>query len=396
MRNASRSVPASATSGSSPGSASGLSNGVTVHQPMPRSRAADRTAASGWNAAAPRSTGAWPPAAAFTQDASRNSWLVRTRSAARARIRSGSQASTRPPGGTWSSSSSIRSASTGANASMPSTPMPSASLPRISARPGWSLASCLARSRTAGVSSNSRHGGAHRPSAGVQAALVGDPEVADLLDAVPPELHPQRVFLGGREHVQDAAAHGDLAAVLDQVGAHVADVHQPGDGLLEVGVLACAQRHRFQVAQPADHRLQQAAHRADQHGDRAGLRAARVRVGQPAQHGQPPPGGVRTRRDPFVRQGFPGREAGHRAWRQQRLEGAGQLLRLARGGRHGQHEPLRLSPGLIRPRWGGGQRAAAAKRETRRPGMAAARAVRRDPYPCHPGSAHAAARGPRL
>ena len=190
---------------------------------------------------------------------------------------------------------------------------------------------------------------------GVQAALVGDPEVADLLDAVAPELHPQRVFLGGREHVQDAAAHGDLAAVLDQVGAHVADVHQPGDGLLEVGVLAWAQRHRFQVAQPADHRLQQAAHRADQHGDRAGLRAARVRVGQPAQHGQPPPGGVRARRDPFVRQGFPGREAGHRAWRQQRLEGAGQFLRLARRGRHGQHEALRFRPGLIRPGWGGGQ-----------------------------------------
>ena len=95
----------------------------------------------------------------------------------------------------------------------------------------------------------------------VQAALVGDPEVADLLDAVAPELHPQRVFLGGREHVQDAAAHGDLAAVLDQVGADVADVHQAGDGLLEVGVLAGPQRDRLQVAQPADHRLEQAAHR---------------------------------------------------------------------------------------------------------------------------------------
>ncbi len=76
------------------------SNGAIVHQGSPRLSAAARTWVIDWNADAPRSIGAWPPAAAFTQDASRNSWLVRTRSAARARIRSGSQASTCPPAGT--------------------------------------------------------------------------------------------------------------------------------------------------------------------------------------------------------------------------------------------------------------------------------------------------------
>ena len=144
---------------------------------------------------------------------------------------------------------------------MPSTVMPSASLPSTSARPGCSSASCLARSRTAGVSSSSRQGGAHSPSAVVQAALVGHPELADLLDLVAEELDPQRMLLGGREHVEDAAADGDLAAVLDQVGAGVADLDQPGEHVVEVGRLARAQRHRLEVAEPADDRLQQAADR---------------------------------------------------------------------------------------------------------------------------------------
>ena len=75
-------------------------NGARVHQGSPSAAAAARTRVIGWNTAAPRSIGTSPPAAAFTQDASRNSWLVRTRSAARALIRSGSQASTQPPAGT--------------------------------------------------------------------------------------------------------------------------------------------------------------------------------------------------------------------------------------------------------------------------------------------------------
>jgi len=75
-------------------------NGAIVHQGRPSAAAATRTRSIGWKAAAPRSIGASPPAAALTQDASRNSWLVLTSSSARARTRSGSQASTIPPAGT--------------------------------------------------------------------------------------------------------------------------------------------------------------------------------------------------------------------------------------------------------------------------------------------------------
>ncbi len=148
-------------------SGSSVLNGVIVHHLMPRLAAVARTSLIGRNAAPPRSIGTCAPAAALTHEASRNSWLVRTRSAARVLIRSGSQATTSAPGGSESSSSSIRSASSGANASMPSTVMPSAILLSTSPRPGYSEASCLARCRTAGVSSSSRHGGAQTESADV-------------------------------------------------------------------------------------------------------------------------------------------------------------------------------------------------------------------------------------
>src|SRR6202041_137322 len=94
---------------------------------------------------------------------------------------------------------------------------------------------------------------------GVQAALVGGAEVADLLDRVTPELHPEGMLLGGREHVQDAAPDRDLATMLDQVGARVPDVHQVRDDLLEVSRLATLQGYGLQVTQTAHHRLQQAA-----------------------------------------------------------------------------------------------------------------------------------------
>ena len=86
--------------GAVPSSASVTPNGAIVHHGRPRAAAAAWTRSIGWNAAAPRSIGASPPAAALTQEASRNSWLVRASSVARVRTRSGSQASTRPPAGT--------------------------------------------------------------------------------------------------------------------------------------------------------------------------------------------------------------------------------------------------------------------------------------------------------
>ena len=120
----------------------------------------------------------------------------------------------------------------------------------------------------------------------LERALVGDAEVADLLDVVAPELHPQGVLLGGREHVEDPAADGELAALLDQVGRGVADGHQ-GRGELLVGDLVARAHHDgLQVAQALDDRLQQRPDRGDHEVERR--RSSRRRgPGAPAGAGPP-------------------------------------------------------------------------------------------------------------
>ena len=77
---------------------------------------------------------------------------------------------------------------------------------------------------------------------GVERALVGHGEATDLLDGVAPELHPQRMLLGGRKDVDDAAAHRELAAPLDQVDAHVGGRGQVANQLLEAVVVAASRR----------------------------------------------------------------------------------------------------------------------------------------------------------
>ena len=91
-------------------------------------------------------------------------------------------------------------------------------------------------------------------------ALVGDREAADLLDVVAPELHAERVLLGRREHVDDAAADRELPALLDQVDPRVRRVGQAAYDVLERRRVAGCEVDRLEVAQPLDLRLE---HRAD-------------------------------------------------------------------------------------------------------------------------------------
>ena len=55
-------------------------------------------------------------------------------------------------------------------------------------------------------------------------ALVGDGEGGDGLDLVAEEVHAYRAGQDGREDVEDAAAHGELAAVLHHVDLRVGGV----------------------------------------------------------------------------------------------------------------------------------------------------------------------------
>ena len=145
----------------------------------------------------------------------------------------------------------------------------------------------------------------------LERALVGHREGADLLDVVAPELDAQGVLLGGREDVDDAAAHGELAALLDQVDPRVRRVGEPAHELVERHRVADAQLDRLEVAEALDLRLEDRAHRRHDDLERPVARVG-ARMPQPPEHGQPPPDGVAARAEPLVRQRLPARVVGDR------------------------------------------------------------------------------------
>lgn len=173
----------------------------------------------------------------------------------------------------------------------------------------------------------------------LQGALVGDLEVADLLDVVAPELDAQGVFLGRREDIEDAAAHGELAALLDEFDTGVGGRSQRLDDLVQIGALSGAQRHGLQVAEPLDLRLEHGPDGGDDDGDRAGLGVVGAGVREAAQHGEATAHGVGARGEPLVRERLPRGVLDDAVRRQQRAQCRGQILGLPPGGGHGQHGP---------------------------------------------------------
>ena len=179
------------------------------------------------------------------------------------------------------------------------------------------------------------------PLGDFEAALVGDPEPADLLDRVAPELHAQRVFLGRREDVEDAAADRELAAPLDEVGAGVGRGDEVLDDPFQGPLVAGGQGHRHEIPEPAGNRLQGRAHRGDddpQGTGRAVADAGPVRVCQPTQHRQAAADRVVARREPLVREGLPTGEDGDGIRIEEGAQRRGQIIGLAGGG--GEHKGL--------------------------------------------------------
>ncbi len=192
---------------------------------------------------------------------------------------------------------------------------------------------------------------------GARRALVGDREEADLLDVVAPELDPDRVLLGRREDVEDAAADGELAALLDQLDPRVADGDQALEKVVELDGVAGPRRHRLQLAEAGHLRLQHRADRGDHHPDRSGRRVVGAGMGEPAQHGQPPADRVRPRGQPLVRQRLPGRVADHLVGGQQAAQGVEQVLGVAAGRRDGQHRAAGAAAVGVGRERGGDERA---------------------------------------
>jgi hypothetical protein len=142
----------------------------------------------------------------------------------------------------------------------------------------------------------------------LERALVDDFEVTDLLDLVAPELDPQRVFLGRREDVEDAAAHGEVTALLDELGAGVTGADEVDHDVGQfASPIAWMQLDRYELAEPWHLRLQQRTHRRDDDRQRAGRGIVRRGVFEPAQHREPLPHRVGARGQPFVRQRLPTR-----------------------------------------------------------------------------------------
>ncbi len=177
----------------------------------------------------------------------------------------------------------------------------------------------------------------------LEAALVGDLEPADLLDRVAPELDPDGVVLGGREHVQDATTHGELAAALHQVGARVCRCREVLDDPLEGCVVPGLEGYGGKVAQALGHRLQDGSHRCHDHVERAIGGIGGIGVLEPAQHRQPLAHGVTARAEPLVGQGLPGREVGHPVPVQEAAERGDEVLRLPGRRRHGQDRPATVA-----------------------------------------------------
>ena len=169
----------------------------------------------------------------------------------------------------------------------------------------------------------------------LEGALVGDGEGADLLHVVAPELHPQRVLLGRREDVDDAAADGELAAPLDHVDPGVRRLGEAAHDVLQRRVSPGASSTGSMSARPGTcgwSRLRI--------GATTTLSGPLARVGagvaQSAQHREAATDGVAAGAEPLVREGLPARVVGHGVGIDEVGELLDQVLGLAR--RRGDRE----------------------------------------------------------
>ena len=172
----------------------------------------------------------------------------------------------------------------------------------------------------------------------VGGALVGDRERRQPVDLVTPEVDADRVVVGGRVHVDDRAADGDLAPRLHLVLPPVAAGDQRLDQLVAVDPPARPDDDRLDLLDVGPEPLHQRPDRRHHHRGRV------LGMAEPPEHAEAPAHGLERRRHPLERQRLPCREQ----------------LDLAERGRAGADE-LRRGRGRAarpRPRWAPRRRAA--------------------------------------
>ncbi len=116
----------------------------------------------------------------------------------------------------------------------------------------------------------------------LQRALGEGGEVGEPLDLDVEQLAAHSPLLGRGVEVEDVAAHGELAALLDLVDALVAAGHELGGGLLEVEQLALLDGEAVRAQRGVGHLLRQRHRRGHHHG--ALSLEQRVQRGDPQAH----------------------------------------------------------------------------------------------------------------
>ena len=101
-------------------------------------------------------------------------------------------------------------------------------------------------------------------------ALVAHGERSEAVHLVTPQVDAHRFVGRRREHVDDASAHGELAAVLHLVLASVAERHQLGQEHIELELVAGTDHHGGELAQGAEPLEQCSNGRHDHRGGRGG------------------------------------------------------------------------------------------------------------------------------
>ena len=174
-----------------------------------------------------------------------------------------------------------------------------------------------------------------------QAALGEGGEEADRLDLDVEEVDAHRAVLGGRVEVEDAAADGELAAVVDLVDALVAGGHELLADLVEVEQVADADGEGVRAQRRVGDLLAQ-RHRAD-HDDRR-LLAVGALGEQRVERGHAQADEVRRRREVrLVGHAAAGVEA-HGPRLEPRAQVGGEVARLAVVARHHERRAVGRRP----------------------------------------------------
>ena len=137
----------------------------------------------------------------------------------------------------------------------------------------------------------------------VRAALVADRELGEALHLVAPLVDAHGMLGGGREHVDDGAADGDLAACLHLVLAPVPHPDEPLHELVALDRVTDAQPDGFALLHVRAEALHECAHRGHDDG-----RSRVAALAQPPHHPESPAHGLERRRHALEGQRLPGRE----------------------------------------------------------------------------------------